>query len=151
MRAHLDGNLRCLADRIEEDPLSIDYAELQRKMAMESIKQRLARVNVNTAEDLLSFFYLDDDSVLKFTEGVKGVNSDNYPTLEFSAPKYLFERGKPDTFFAFLSLSRGSKLPIVNVQGNVAEIQRQKLNSRANYFRKWKIPETAIQQLLGQD
>lgn len=134
-----------------EDPLSIDYAELQRKMAIESIKQRLARVNVNTAEDLLSFFYLDDDSVLKFIEGVKGVNSDNYPTLEFSAPRYLFERGKPDTFLAFLSLSRGSKLPLVNVQGNVAEIQRQKLNSRANYFRKWKIPETAIQQLLGQD
>jgi hypothetical protein len=134
-----------------ENSLSIDYGELQEKMAMPKIKQRLARVNVNAAEDLLSFFYLDDDSVIKFTEGVKGINSDNYPTLEFSAPKYLLEKGSPDIFFAFLNLSRASKLPIVNVQGNIAEIQRQKLNSRANYFRKWKIPETVIQQFLGQD
>jgi spermidine synthase len=135
----------------KEDGLSIDYAELQRKMAIPKIKQRLARVNVNTAEDLLSFFYLDDDSVIKFTEGVKGVNSDNYPALEFSAPKYLLEKGSPDLFYAFLHLSRASKLPIVNVQRSITEIQRARLNGRANYFRQWRIPEMAIQQLLRQE
>ncbi len=133
----------------KEDSLSIDYAELQRKMTMPKIKERLARVNVNTAEDLLSFFYLDDDSVIKFTEGVKGVNSDNHPTLEFSAPKYLLEKGRPDLFFAFLDASRASKLPITNVRRNIAEIERERLNSRANYFRQWRIPEIVIQQLLG--
>lgn len=133
----------------KEDSLSIDYAELQRKMAMPKIKQRLARMNVNTTEDLLSFFYLDDDSVVKFTEGVKGVNTDNYPTLEFSAPKYLLEKGRPDIFLALLGLSRESKLPIANVRRDIAEIQRERLNSRANYFRQWRIPEIAIQQLLG--
>jgi spermidine synthase len=131
-----------------DDTLSIDYAELQKKMAMPNIKQRLARLNVNTVEDLLSFFYLDNDSVIKFTEGVMGINSDNYPILEFSAPKYLLERTKPDIFFAFLNLSYGSKLPVVNVQGNIAEIQQKRVNSRANYFRQWRIPEEVIQQML---
>jgi len=119
-------------------------------MAMPDIRQRLAKLNVNTTEDLLSFFYLDSDAVTRFIEGVKELNSDNYPVLEFSAPKYLLERDNPDIFLALLNRSYGCKLPLANVQGNIAEIQEKRMNSRVNYFRQFGFPETVIRQMLDQ-
>jgi len=126
---------------------TIDYVELQRRMAMPKIRERLAKVDIHSPEDFLSFFYLDNDAVAKFIKGTIGVNSDNNPVLEFSAPKYLLQKAKPDTLFSFLSLSYESKLPLVNAE-DIVGIQRKRLNSRAAYFRQWRIPEGIIQQML---
>jgi spermidine synthase len=128
---------------------TIDYVELQRRMAMPKIRERLAKVEIHSPEDFLSFFYLDNDAVVKFIKGTTGVNSDNNPVLEFSAPKYLLKKTKPDTFFSFLSLSYESKLPLVNAE-DIVGIQQKRLNSRAAYFRQWRIPEVIIQQMLLQ-
>jgi hypothetical protein len=128
---------------------NIDYGELQRRMAMPKIRQRLAKLEVHSPEDFLSFFYLDDDAVAKFIKGTTGVNSDNDPVLEFSAPKYLLETVKPDTFLSFLSLSYESRLPLVNA-ADISGIQRRRIDSRARYFRQWRIPESIIQQMLWQ-
>jgi spermidine synthase len=128
---------------------NIDYGELQRRMAIPKIRQRLAKLEVHSPEDFLSFFYLDDDAVAKFIKGTTGVNSDNDPVLEFSAPKYLLERTKPDTFLSFLSLSYESRLPLVNA-ADISGIQRRRIDSRARYFRQWRIPESIIQQMLWQ-
>jgi spermidine synthase len=132
-----------------DDLSTIDYAEFQRRLAMPAIKQRLAKVEINSADDLLSFFYLDDRGVEQFIAGVQGVNSDNYPALEFSAPKYLFAKVKIDTLLTFLGLSPQSKLPLVNVD-NIGRIQENRIKSRAAYFRQWGIPDILIQQMLRQ-
>jgi len=131
-----------------EDLPPIDYAEFKKRMAMPGIGQRLERVDVNTPEDLLSFFYLDNNAVNKLIEGVAGVNSDNYPVLEFSAPKYLLALVRLDTFLSFLNLSFESKLPLVNAE-NLPEIQQKRLNKRAFFLRQWRIPEPIIQQMLS--
>jgi spermidine synthase len=126
----------------------LDYREFQKRIALPAIKQRLAKVEVNTLDDLLSFFYLDTKAVDKFIEGVRGVNSDNYPVLEFSAPKYVLEKVKPDIFFAFLKFSLETKLPITNVN-DAKMVQRKSMENRARYFRQWRIPEPIIQQMLS--
>jgi hypothetical protein len=119
-------------------------------MAMPRIKQRLAKVEVNTPEDFLSFFYLDNNAVNKLIEGVTGLNSDNYPVLEFSAPKYLLALVSLDTFLSFLNLSLESKLPLVNAE-DLPGIQRKRLNKRAFFLRQWRIPEPIIQQMLSHN
>jgi spermidine synthase len=129
---------------------SIDYPELQRRMALPKIKQRLAKMEVNAPEDLLSFFYLDNPAVHKFIEGGVGVNSDNYPVLEFSAPKYVLAPVRSDTFLSFLNLSIRSKLPLVNAD-DLAGIQQRRLNKRASFFRQWRIPDPIIQKMLLQN
>ncbi len=101
----------------------------------------------------MSFFYLDQKAVAKFVSGVEGINSDYNPVLEFSAPKYLFARVKPDTFLSFLNLSRESPLPFKDGQiaeGQMKNIQSQRMNRRADYFREWRIPETVIRQMLKE-
>jgi spermidine synthase len=132
---------------VEELP-PIDYREFQKRMAMPKIKQKLAKVEVYSPEDFLSFFYLDNNAVDKFIEGVTGVNSDNYPVLEFSAPKYLLALVNPDTFLSFLNLSFESKLPLANAE-DLPGIQRKRLNKRASFFRQWRIPEPIVQQMLS--
>ena len=136
-----------LIGSIEELP-TIDYRDLQERMAMPKIKQRLAKVDVNSQEDFLSFFYLDNQTVNKLIDGVTGINSDNYPVLEFSAPKYLLAPVRPDTFLSLLNLSFESKLPLVNAE-DLPGIQRKRLNKRASFFRLWRIPEPIIQQMLS--
>jgi len=133
-----------------EDLPPIDYAEFQKRMAIPGIKQRLAKIEVNTPEDLLSFFYLDDHAVNKLIEGVTGVNSDNYPVLEFSAPKYLLTLVKLDTFISFLNLSLESKLPLANAQ-DLPGIQQKRLNKRASLLRQGRIPEPIVQKMLSRD
>ena len=128
---------------------SVDYIELLKRMSMSKIKQRLAKTEIHTPEDFLSFFYLDNDAVDKFVKGVTGVNSDNYPVLEFSAPKYLVGRFTPDTLISFLRLSSHSKLPLVNMEEG-SEIRQKRILSRARYFRQWGFPEDVIQWMLRQ-
>jgi hypothetical protein len=53
----------------EELPLSI--TGVQKRMAMPKIKQKLAKVDVNSPEDF-RFFYLDNNAVDKFIDGVTG-------------------------------------------------------------------------------
>jgi spermidine synthase len=130
-----------------EDLPSINYPEFQKRMAMPRIKERLARWDVNTPEDFLSFFYLDHHAVNKLTDGVTGVNSDNYPVLEFSAPKYLLALVRLDTFLSFLNLSFESKLPLVNAE-DLPGIQQKRLKKRASFLRQGRIPEPIIQQML---
>ena len=133
--------------------LSLDYGELQKRTEMPLIKQRLNKLGIRNPEDFLSFFYLDQNAVAKFVSGVEGINSDYYPVLEFSAPKYLFARVKPDTFLAFLNLSYASQLPFQDGQigeGQLRNIQSRRINRRADYFREWRIPETVIRQMLKE-
>jgi spermidine synthase len=138
-----------LVGSAEELP-PINYTEFHERMDMPKINQRLAKLGVNTPEDFLSFFYLDNNAVNKFIEGVTGVNSDNYPVLEFSAPKYLLSLARPDTLLSFLNLSFESKLPLANVT-DLSEFQQKRLNKRAFFLRQWRIPESIIQQMLSHN
>ncbi len=132
-----------------EDLPPINYTELQERMAIPGIKQRLAKMDVNTPEDLLSFFYLDHNAVNKLVDGVTGVNSDNYPVLEFAAPKYLLALVKLETFLSYLNLSLESELPLINAK-DPRGIQQERLNKRAFFLRQWRIPEPIIRQMLSQ-
>jgi len=86
----------------------------------------------------------------KFIEGVTGINSDNYPVLEFSAPKYLLTLVNPDTFLSLLNLSFESKLPLANAE-DLQGIQYKRLNKRASFFRQWRIPEPIVQKMLSHN
>jgi spermidine synthase len=133
-----------------EDIPPFNYPDLQKRMAMPRIKERLAAWDVKTPEDLLSFFYLDDHAVNKLIDGVTGVNSDNYPVLEFSAPKYLLTLMRLDTFLYFLNLSFESKLPLVNAE-DLPGIQQNRLKKRASFLRRGRIPEPIIQHMLSHN
>ncbi|MDI6642055.1 MAG: fused MFS/spermidine synthase, partial [Elusimicrobiota bacterium] len=72
--------------------LVIDYKELTRRMALMRVKGSLSKINVNHPLQLLTYFGFGQEKLTKFGDElktVKTINTDNYPTLEFSIPARL--------------------------------------------------------------
>jgi hypothetical protein len=126
---------------------AINFRELQNRMEIPEIKRRLSRIGIDTAYDFLSFFYLDTRAVETFVQGVKELNTDSNPIIEFSAPKYLLELQNPDTLFAILKNSHRAKLPLRGTD-NISLVQRKRIYERAKYFRDWRFPEYVINSMI---
>ncbi|QTA83080.1 Spermine/spermidine synthase domain-containing protein [Desulfonema limicola] len=130
-----------------DSPLSIDYQLLEDFISADSIKNRLAGININSIPDLLSFFYLDTQGVNKFIDKTKTLNTDNNPVIEFSAPKYLLKYQRAESFYEMLKYSLNSKIPVANTD-NIKSIEKDRIYKRIEYFKQWGIPEHAALAML---
>ena len=128
-------------------PLSINYVDLQSRMQIKTIRDRLRRIGIDSVEDLLSFFYIDNSALNRFTKRAASLNSDYFPLIEFSAPKYLLGAMNPDTFYELLDLSYRSKLPIANCEV-LPEIEKRRITARAQYYRQWFIPQVITGEMM---
>ncbi len=70
-------------------PLRFDTARLQKRLANARIKQNLAKIDIQDSFEVFAYFLLDDSAVLKLV-GKTRANTDNHPSVEFSAPKNLY-------------------------------------------------------------
>ncbi len=68
------------------DPIVIDERALARRMSRPAIRDDLAAVHMETAQDLLSYFVMGDAGARAFALGGL-VNTDDDLVLEFSAPR----------------------------------------------------------------
>ena len=71
------------------EPLKIDFAAFQEKMARKKIKKDLARVHLDNSFLLLSYSVLDEKGAKDYSKGGQ-IHTDNHPVLEFQAPKAIF-------------------------------------------------------------
>lgn len=71
-----------------EEPVVFDPGLWRRKLGQKEVREDLARIDFEKGEDLLGYFLLDEKAVGKFV-GEGWLQTDNYPFLEFSAPKSL--------------------------------------------------------------
>jgi len=129
------------------EPLSMDYAELEKRMSLPKVESRFQSIGMDTTEDFLSFFYLDENAVKDFVIGVKGFNSDRYPVLEFQAPKFLSKKARPDIFFELLGLSYASRLPLTNCE-DIRRVHRERITQRMKYYREWRIPKQVFDTMV---
>ncbi|MGR3219159.1 MAG: fused MFS/spermidine synthase [Candidatus Anammoxibacter sp.] len=67
----------------------IDLPSLKNNMANANIKKQLERAVLGGYDELLSLFITDETGLKSFTKGSR-VNTDNYPVIEFIAPKNIF-------------------------------------------------------------
>jgi spermidine synthase len=72
----------------------IDYASLARRFEEPSTKEDLARIDINTPEDLLSLLLMGPDEIQAYLNAEPGIptNTDDYPYLEYFVPGDLFSR-----------------------------------------------------------
>ncbi|MFB3061430.1 MAG: fused MFS/spermidine synthase, partial [Candidatus Binatia bacterium] len=70
-------------------PFAVDFELFKARMAQAGVQKDLGRMGVASPEALLSFFVLDQEAVSKMSQGA-ALQTDNYPILEFSAPKALY-------------------------------------------------------------
>lgn len=74
--------------------LKIDPYQLQKRIHAPSLKNRLRQAFLGGAEDLLSLYVTDEKGLTAFTQGC-GINTDDFPIIEFLAPKNIYEHEHP--------------------------------------------------------
>lgn len=73
-----------------KDKLEIDITSLNKIMSNYAIRKQLKDAMIGSVEELLALFITDDVGLRSFTNGFS-INSDNYPIIEFLAPKNIYE------------------------------------------------------------
>jgi hypothetical protein len=116
-------------------------------MANGTFRENLASLGIDSAAQLLSFFYLDAEAVHSYLQGVDEVNSDDHPIIEYTAPKYLLAYQRAGAFYDIFKHSLKARLPL-HPASLVAALENDRIRQRIPYYRKWGIPEHVIQQML---
>jgi len=71
-------------------PLKIDVESLRRKMAAPAVAQDLEIIKVERVEDLLSCILVGDGRLNDFLGSGQTLNTDDFPYLEYIAPRSAF-------------------------------------------------------------
>ncbi|MEK6591025.1 MAG: fused MFS/spermidine synthase [Nitrospinota bacterium] len=87
--------------------LKIDIEKLQDKMKRKGVISDL--IERDNGKAFMSFFIMDEKGVARFIEGA-GLNTDDKPYIEFSAPKYIWRRSE-SAVQNFRELSKFRELP----------------------------------------
>jgi spermidine synthase len=69
------------------EPLTLDVASLQRKMAVPAVAEDLKLIEVERVEDLLDCFLLGDGRLAEFLGSGRTLNTDDFPYLEYIAAR----------------------------------------------------------------
>jgi spermidine synthase len=69
------------------EPLTLDVASLQRKMAVPAVADDLKLIEVERVEDLLDCFLLGDGRLAEFLGSGQTLNTDDFPYLEYIAAR----------------------------------------------------------------
>jgi spermidine synthase len=129
------------------DPLAIHYQHLQDLTSLSTTRSFLSAIRINSIPELLSFFYLDTPGVKKFIQETKKLNTDNDPIIEFSAPKYLLQYQTAESFFEMFQCSFDARIPVIN-SNDLKQLEKDRVLERIAYFRKWGVPDEAIQAMV---
>ncbi|MFT5444660.1 MAG: spermidine synthase, partial [Myxococcota bacterium] len=72
----------------------MDYESIARRFAEPTTKEDLARIDINTPEDILSLLLMGPDDIQAYlnVESDIPINTDDYPYLEYFVPGDLFHR-----------------------------------------------------------
>lgn len=132
-----------------QQPLTIDWQLISRLVAEPAYAKILKQLDIGSLEELLGFFYLDTPAVKAFVENVAGVNSDDHPVIEYTAPKYLLQRQRGETFYEMLKLSLQARLPVQQV-ADPAVLERERVAERAKYFKRWGVPKEVYLRMMEQ-
>lgn len=125
-------------------PPAVDTPRFLARSADARITRSLQETGIRDGPALLGFFMLDPERVREFAGVGWPLHTDNYPLLEFSAPKTLYRESAPQILSRLRLLAGRSSLPLTGVQGRerasmLEAIARQKL--------LLKMPEAAITAL----
>lgn len=71
---------------------SIDYPLLVRKFEQKSVREDLARIGIDSPEELMSLFLMGPEEIRAFVDAEPDIpeNTDDYPYLEYFVPSDLF-------------------------------------------------------------
>ncbi len=118
------------------EPIEIDYLELKKSFNRPEVLQDFEPYGIKTADGFLGAFWLDDEALRSFSEGAR-INSDNYPYLEFSAPRHLYDDTVSSNYHLINAFASKQYPKIKNLNPPIDQNIEFHVNiARSNFYRK---------------
>lgn len=99
------------------DPFLVDPARMATRAAVPSLAQSLESIGIAGSSALLGFFLLDPERAREYAGDGPPFHTDNYPLLEFSAPKTLYREYAPQIISRLRQLAAQTALPLTQSEG----------------------------------
>jgi spermidine synthase len=125
-------------------PLEIKADRIRHLFEDSVVASKLKDMRIDTPSSLLSFYYLDSDSLQSMTRDVTSLNTDSFPFVEFHSPKFLLGPNRPDIFFEILETSYASSLEI----SDPALDSNARILHRRGFYSRWRIPANVTEEML---
>lgn len=122
-------------------PIQIDYQSMLDKFNRPEVRKDLSSININDPLKILSSFVTDGNYLKRELNG-KLLNTDDFPYLEFYAPKFRFSSGDRHTLDNLQMLLKG-RMQIYPYLANIENKEQKKLK------RQLKNYETAVPLLVA--
>jgi len=72
-----------------QEQVSFDFSTLSQRLKTKSVANDLAKIGISDPYEILAYFLFENTTLETFV-GSAQPNTDNYPFVEFSAPKFLY-------------------------------------------------------------
>ncbi len=97
-------------------PLELDYQELLSFFEQPKIKADLARIDIHSVEELINHILMSSDETRGLMKDQRA-NTDEYPVVEFNAPKHLYTPTAQDNSLMLFGALKENvyRLPVVNL------------------------------------
>jgi spermidine synthase len=118
-------------------PLSLDAVQLARRAARSEVARDLQQAGLRDAWDVLGGYVCGPDVMAALAEG-QTPNTDDFPTLEFSAPLRLYTTSPQDTLAQILGLGLQANPPLSSAGQETPEGYRSALTGLF-IPRPWKV------------
>ena len=125
-------------------PLEIDAGRLRHLFEKSEIRKKFEDMQIETPGALLSFYYLNNNSLQRMTMNITSLNTDSFPIVEFHSPKFLLGPNRPDIFFDILKESYASSLVISDSEWDTSA----RILHRRNFYSRWRIPNRVTEEML---
>lgn len=116
-----------------EEPLGVDYDLLRSRIQQPGIAQDLREIGIDNEFDFLANYLFDQSRIPQIGEGLP-LNTDDYPIIEFLAPRSLSRRTEMENLEFYLDL-RDPQAPDLIDTSNLPAERALAITSRyAQYF-----------------
>lgn len=99
------------------DPLAVDPARFLARASTDGVARNLREIGIADGRALLGLLALDPERVRRYAGEGSPLHTDNFPLLEFSAPKTLYRESAPQILAALRDLAAHSALPLARSDG----------------------------------
>lgn len=133
-----------------KQPLSMDPHTLEAALRIPAVKAALAPLDIHTPLELMSYFYLDAENTARFAAGVKALNTDRFPRIEFSSPKNVHRALAQDDLLRLIGKLAARSTPPLPSPMSERERREAVLQARIRIYERLGIPEDTVRSLFGQ-
>jgi spermidine synthase len=124
------------------DPLIVDPTRFLARVSADAIAHSLQGIGITDGPALLGFFLLDSQRAREYV-GAGTLHTDDYPLLEFSAPKTLYRESAPQIIRELRLLAAQSALPLTPGAPGLATLFERVAQQRL----RLRMPQAALAAL----